>query len=354
MEQASSYSGILTDAEKFRLHEKYEEPRGKLEQAIAQSWRDVFRLERVGRNYNFFEIGGNSVAAMELMEKLSACLGAQLPVVLIFQNPTPQKMAQCINALHYSGTIDIKLYDKFQKLREQQGPDDDIEFLRCLPGPQASQSLRHLSRSKAQFRQDLFVLSELDFKENGFFVEFGAADGINLSNTYLLEREFSWKGILAEPARCWHEKLTQNRSAVIETRCVWSESGATVKFNEADVAELSTINSFSDEDYHRETRKSGKTYEVDTISLNDLLKKYDAPRQMDYLSIDTEGSEFDILSRLDFDRYRFNLITCEHNFTHRREDLHALLSRNGYIRKYQEVSRVEDWYVRGDTTHRPA
>ena len=57
--------------------------------------------------------------------------------------------------------------------------------------------------SYAQIQQDLFILCELNFKRNGFFVEFGATDGIKLSNTYLLEKEFGWTGVLVEPARCY-------------------------------------------------------------------------------------------------------------------------------------------------------
>lgn len=48
---------------------------------------------------------------------------------------------------------------------------------------------------KAQHLQDLFVLSELDYKTDGFFVEFGATDGLSISNTWLLEKYFNWKGI---------------------------------------------------------------------------------------------------------------------------------------------------------------
>jgi hypothetical protein len=54
-----------------------------------------------------------------------------------------------------------------------------------------------VGKSRAQLGQDLFVLSELNLKRNGFFVEFGATNGVDLSNTALLEREFGWNGILA-------------------------------------------------------------------------------------------------------------------------------------------------------------
>jgi FkbM family methyltransferase len=127
--------------------------------------------------------------------------------------------------------------------------------------------------------------------------------------------------------------------------CVWSKSDEEVEFNEVDHAELSTINSFSDLDMHKEARTHGNKYKVHTISLLDLLKKYDAPKEIDYLSIDTEGSEFEILSAFDFDAYKIKVITCEHNFTPMREDIYKLLTSKGYTRKYADISRFDDWYV---------
>ena len=53
--------------------------------------------------------------------------------------------------------------------------------------------------SKSQYKQDIFVLSELGFKRNGFFVEFGATDGLDLSNTYLLEKQLAGMGYLQNP-----------------------------------------------------------------------------------------------------------------------------------------------------------
>ena len=223
---------------------------------------------------------------------------------------------------------------------------DDIELLHTLLSEQAPKLLKYLNQSKSQLRQDLFVLSQLNFKRNGYFVEFGATNGVDLSNTYLMEKEFGWTGILAEPARCWHKRLLENRISDIETNCVWKDSHSNLIFNEVDVAELSTIQTYSDTDFHKESRKSGKTYSVKTISLNDLLAKHNAPKQIDYLSIDTEGSEFEILSNFDFAKHSFQVITCEHNFTPMREKIYDLLSRYGYVRKYQELSKFDDWYVK--------
>lgn len=239
-----------------------------------------------------------------------------------------------------------KLYEHSHKLSGNIQAGYDIEFLSKLPADKMIPSFKNLTKSKSQIRQDLFVLSELNFKRNGFFVEFGATNGIGVSNTHLLEKEFGWIGILAEPAKCWHSDLRKNRNCSIETRCIWSSSDATLIFNEVANADLSTIENFSSNDDHREARKKGKTYEVKTISLLDLLDNFSAPKQIDYLSIDTEGSEFEILSHFDFDKYQFKVITCEHNFTPMREKLYKLLTSKGYVRKFDDVSQFDDWYVK--------
>jgi FkbM family methyltransferase len=127
---------------------------------------------------------------------------------------------------------------------------------------------------------------------------------------------------------------------------VWSSSGATLKFYEVEVGELSTIDAFSAGDSFRQARNAGRTYDVQTISLDDLLEAHGAPQLVDYLSIDTEGSELEILRSFDFSRRAFAVITCEHNYTAAREQIHELLSSKGYRRKHQELSEFDDWYVR--------
>ena len=125
---------------------------------------------------------------------------------------------------------------------------------------------RSALESKSQLKQDIFVLLETNFKTDGFFVEFGATDGINLSNTFLLEKEFHWDGILAEPNTQWHKDLKNNRSAKIETNCVWSKSGETLNFMELEDKEFSTIEEFSDNDDHKRSSKRFIKSKVKTIS----------------------------------------------------------------------------------------
>jgi FkbM family methyltransferase len=223
--------------------------------------------------------------------------------------------------------------------------EEDLFRIAQLSTAHTRELLHVLPHSKAQLRQDLFVLSQLDFRRNGYFVEFGATDGVDGSNTHLLENDYGWSGILAEPARTWHAALARNRRCGIDTRCVWSVSGETVSFNETPEAYYSTVDRFSASDLHREKRREGTSYDVETVSLADLLSSHGAPERIDYLSIDTEGSEFQILSHFDFDRYRFDVITCEHNLTPMREPLHALFSAHGYVRVLESISSVDDWYV---------
>ena len=201
------------------------------------------------------------------------------------------------------------------------------------------------AKSTSQIGQDMFVLSELGFKRDGYFVEFGAANGKDLSNTYMLEKELGWTGIVAEPAMIWRDELVKNRTCKISFDCVWTKSDELLEFNEVSAPELSTIHAFSDSDGHHQTRKEGKKYGVYTVSLIDLLKQFNAPKEIDYLSIDTEGSEFEILSAFDFDAYKIKVITCEHNFSPMRDKIRDLLLSKGYEHKYAEFSQFDDWYV---------
>jgi len=206
--------------------------------------------------------------------------------------------------------------------------------------------IQNLHQSKAQICQDLLALHLTHFKRGGFFVEFGATDGVSLSNTYLLEKSYGWTGVLAEPALRWQESLKKNRSCLIDNRCVWSKSGEMLNFHEADIGELSTLGGFTDGDGHTKDRAKGRDYVVESVSLNDLLASHDAPRVIDYLSVDTEGSEYEVLSHFDFSKYHVQLITVEHNHSTTREKINKLLVQNGFTQVFAGFSQWDDWYTK--------
>lgn len=82
-----------------------------------------------------------------------------------------------------------------------------------------------------------------------------------------------------------------------------------------------------------------------SISLVDLLEENSAPAHIDYISIDTEGSEYEILSDFPFSKFTFGMISVEHNFNANREHIFNLLTTNGYVRILESVSNYDDWYV---------
>lgn len=213
---------------------------------------------------------------------------------------------------------------------------------------------KYAKLSQSQLGQEMFVLDRLNYLNNGFFVEFGVCDGIKLSNTFLLEREFKWSGIVCEPSVKYRDKLKINRKCYIESKCVFSESGKNLYFTETKLDELSFLNEYPPNDQGMSKkianeRMNGVTYKVETISLNDLLQKYNCPKVFDYLSIDTEGTEYEIIKNLNFNKYISKIITIEHNYNEvERNKIYNLLTKHNYSRVLEEVSCWDDWYVRND------
>ena len=112
-------------------------------------------------------------------------------------------------------------------------------------------------------------------------MEICVTDGIHLSNTLILERDFQWSGILSEPAYGWHAALKANCRASIDFCFVWAKSGERLEFMETEARDVSTLSSLANQDYNRSLRAKGTTYLVETISLNELLSEYNSPREID-------------------------------------------------------------------------
>lgn len=205
-------------------------------------------------------------------------------------------------------------------------------------------------RSHSDLGQDLVALAVSSWRQGGYFVEFGALDGSLGSNTVLLETVYGWHGILAEPARCWHSTLAQNRRCRIDHRAVADRSGQQLRFKETDtqLGLSGLVDYFEPGEYHTNRRlaSQGREYTVDTVSLNDLLDQHQAPDYIDYISIDTEGSELAILRNFNFAPRRVGLWTIEHNyFDPIRQGVHDIMTANGYQRILTDKSTIDDWYI---------
>lgn len=198
--------------------------------------------------------------------------------------------------------------------------------------------------SYSQLGQDLEVIKFYNEKNDGFYIEIGASDGIGYSNTYLLEKEYNWRGICVEPIPFKFELLCKNRTnSFCCSDAVYNESDKEVVFDIANNCDhLSGIANYID--FHKNRVNQNKTtIIVKTITLNDLLDKYNSPTWIDYLSLDTEGSELEILKSVDFNKYTFGLIDVEHNFVEpRRTQIKNLLTSKGY--EYVRENSVDDCY----------
>jgi FkbM family methyltransferase len=202
---------------------------------------------------------------------------------------------------------------------------------------------KNFKNSHSQLFQDLFVHFFLK-KKNGLYCEVGALDGYNISNTYYLEKHLGWKGILCEPNKSYYNQLKKKRSNnVIIKKPVYSENNINVLFAEheggrSEILEKNTKNNFS--------KNKSNTYYLKTTTLNEIFSNH-LKKNIDYLSIDTEGTEYEILKTLDFQKYKPNIITIEHNYEiKKRKKIYNLLISKNYIRIFKSISRFEDWYVR--------
>ena len=205
---------------------------------------------------------------------------------------------------------------------------------------------------KSQLYQDLFAKFIVGDRPEKSFLEFGATDGIDLSNTYWLETFHNWNGLLSEPSTQWHEKLEQNRpNTLLIKECIWSESDKKLDFFISDTGELSTIDQYKEHDRtsmpaNTDKRvESGKKIIVNTISLNDVLEKKFQSIVPSYISIDTEGSEYEILKFFDFKKYRPSVFTVEHNFTIQEKEIDKLMKTNNYVRVFNKLTFFDGWYV---------
>ncbi len=188
-----------------------------------------------------------------------------------------------------------------------------------------------MQESYSQLSQDIHVCDFYDGKQDGYFVDVGANDGITLSNTYLLEKKYNWKGICIEPEPTNYDKLITNRSTICDKHVVFSKSNDIVEF--AIMGNNGLLSGIADY-VKRDPNRQVEIIMIPTMTLTDILDMYGAPRLIDYLTIDTEGTEIEVLKGLNMSKYIVGYLSIEHNYdVNKRKKIRDILYAGGYIYK---------------------
>lgn len=219
---------------------------------------------------------------------------------------------------------------------EDRSFDDQTAFLALLS--------RFTSRHKSQLGQDVFALAMNGFRRQGYFVEVGAHHGEKLSNSWLLENEYGWIGLLIEPNPANHATLHARKAALV-VKAAWKRSGERLVFHATKASGLSTLAGVTPGDLH--DRSQFEAIEVETMTLDDILAEAGAPRVIDYLSIDVEGAETDVLDGLSLDRWDVRAMSLEHNNDKQRAaEFDRRLGSHGLVRVLEIVSDFDAYYTR--------
>lgn len=175
-------------------------------------------------------------------------------------------------------------------------------------------------------------------KTHGTYIEIGAHDGIKYSNTYFFERYLSWNGMCIEPIAEVFEQLRKNRNnnCICVQGCISDLEGEAQFLYVNGYCEMLSGLALKYDPRHiqrikLEAAQWGDTFELRTVScykLNDLLHNHGL-YHIDYLSIDIEGGELDVLKSIDFATFDIDVISVEDNYGY--PEIRTFLEEQGFV-----------------------
>lgn len=174
----------------------------------------------------------------------------------------------------------------------------------------------------SQHEQDKILYDVLfkNKKEPGFFLDIGAYDGVNISNTLFYERFLNWSGICIEPLPDRFKLLKENRKAIYIEGAISNNDGTEefIIFPEYTDMLCGLKNTYNPniksiiDGKIAENKHASKIIQVNTYNINNLLEKHKV-NHIDYVSLDTEGSELSILKSWDLEKYPVQAFSIENN-----------------------------------------
>lgn len=173
----------------------------------------------------------------------------------------------------------------------------------------------------SQEGQDQLVLGLLNQKSNGVFVEIGGSNGVTSSNSYVLEKKYGWSGLCIEANKRFYNHLIKNRNCKT-VNCVAADIEKDVFFNNDGAT--GSID------------KSGE--EMHAKPLAQILTEQNMPEVIDYLSLDVEGFEEDVLYNFPFDKFKFRIMSIERPS----DKLHQKVLDVGY-EMHMKIGEGDEW-----------
>ena len=211
---------------------------------------------------------------------------------------------------------------------------------------------RSAVRSTSQFGQEGWVIDLLAGKRNGYFLDVGASNGIDTSNTLRLEREYGWRGLCVEPNTRFFKELVSNRNCDAINTCLYDRVGE-LPFLESAGTLGGVIDDFDEQQLNHAIR--AKRLRLDeqgrpplvaksAMTVAEALDLVGAPPVIDYWSLDVEGAELRLLQSFPYARYAFDVLTVEHNQKPSRGAIRRFLESRGY--EFVTALFIDDCYVR--------
>ena len=159
--------------------------------------------------------------------------------------------------------------------------------------------------------QDIAVISLLKDKRNGFFVDLASNDPIFLSNTYALERKFNWTGLCIEPNTDHWWALSQTRTCQLVGAVVGQKTMDKVKFLVKNIDGTGGHGGIIGKGMKNENAPDSDSKSFATVAVDDIFRRLNVPRHIDYLSLDVEGAEEFIMRVFPFKVYHISLLSIE-------------------------------------------